>query len=1037
MGYMTFVWQAVGLLILMLEAQGQAVEWIQRPESVSRREGENVTFVCRLSADDPSIIWVKDNAGSTSILFVKSDRFEADRRFNVINRYDLVIINVSKKDNGVYACRTKDAGIQTATLTVMLQPGPPSITRDDKGLVYTEGDVVRFTCSSTGGNPKPIITWLKNGNITSNIPEVQEDSSIGGTINSTISITMDRSDDRANYSCLVYNELNTNNKMLDGIVLSVKYAPSIAFRPYSPVYAVKVGDSTEIMCDVDANPAVNSVTWFKDGVRLAGTSTKRVFSLVSKANHGNYTCMAKNSVGERSGSLEVNVQYVPIINVPSVMTVNEGADVAVSCDIDANPAPYEVQWSKVLPGGSVHSMVNSRSLKIMGVNRTHAGNYTCRAQSQLRVSGKSVEFVSSEASVYIYVQYKPGAASIGPVSDLDIGERLDISCSASPTGFPEATYSWTKDGRPLAQNKPVLTITSVALSDNGRYNCTPTNVRGTGASAVVDVHVYEPPSIIKKAQAEISIYLTDSNLLNLTCVARGYPQPRVTWYQEGETQSLNTKMDLFTIVMTTTHLDTYSVKVESTLMFKGPARDKPAQSRQNTALQVRDMGNYSCQAESDKHSDKAITQTRLLINFPPVLEATPARLAVSKQEKAELVCSAQGHPDPSFQWFFQGQQLTSGRSGVVITQEPLGGIGRIRSRLVIMSVADRSYGLYRCLVTNVLGNVSKDLTLSMKSRPETPTNLTSPSSTWESAMLVWLPGFNGGLDQRFYIQRSGPGQEVTRIEVMPVSSSSFNVTKLRPSTTYTFQVFAENQIGSSPLSQPLTVTTNYLQIANQLKVPVFDARHRKLMVLPPSPSNDYCLRVEVRSDRLGWSPVNGCIKVLGDAIEISQTGVTAVNVSVCLSYRPDVCGTPMVAEIYSNDKETTLTEEHVIIIACVCGVIIITLLIILFCFIFRRRRNAAKAYQGGNQGDPPPYTAVPANKKPQVYDNQDNNAVDGYPNRETPSAGSVPHSPSKDKYIGLQDRAGGGDSMMDTGYNTSDPMAGAGKPKKVIYEVVV
>lgn len=79
----------------------------------------------------------------------------------------------------------------------------------------------------------------------------------------------------------------------------------------------------------------------------------------------------------------------------------------------------------------------------------------------------------------------------------------------------------------------------------------------------------EPPSIIKEPQAEISIYLADSSLLNLTCVARGYPQPQVTWYQEGETQSLNTKMDLFTVVMATTHLDTYSVKVESTLMFKG------------------------------------------------------------------------------------------------------------------------------------------------------------------------------------------------------------------------------------------------------------------------------------------------------------------------------------------------------------------------------------------------------------------------------------------------------------------------------------
>lgn len=82
-------------------------------------------FVCHITHHLMFMCDVKHHfmclAGSTSILFVKSDRFEADRRFNIINRYDLVIINVTKKDNGVYACRTKDAGIQTATLTVMCQ----------------------------------------------------------------------------------------------------------------------------------------------------------------------------------------------------------------------------------------------------------------------------------------------------------------------------------------------------------------------------------------------------------------------------------------------------------------------------------------------------------------------------------------------------------------------------------------------------------------------------------------------------------------------------------------------------------------------------------------------------------------------------------------------------------------------------------------------------------------------------------------------------------------------------------------------------
>jgi len=143
----------------------------------------------------------------------------------------------------------------------------------------------------------------------------------------------------------------------------------------------------------------------------------------------------------------------------------------------------------------------------------------------------------------------------------------------------------------------------------------------------------------------------------------------------------------------------------------------------------------------------------------------------------------------------------------------------------------------------------------------------------------------------------------------------------------------------------------------------------------------------------------------------------------------------------SPESKATLTEQHVIIIACVCGVIIITLLIILFCFIFRRKRNAAKhPHPQQNQGDPPPYTSVATSKTPAVYDNQDNNRMEAYSNRD-----AVQRSPAPDQYIELQDRGGGGDpnSSAEGGFNPHNPHGdggrgvGGGKPKKVIYEVVV
>lgn len=60
----------------------------------------------------------------------------------------------------------------------------------------------------------------------------------------------------------------------------------------------------------------------------------------------------------------------------------------------------------------------------------------------------------------------------------------------------------------------------------------------------------------------------------------------------------------------------------------------------------------------------------------------------------------------------------------------------------------------------------------------------------------------------------------------------------------------------------------------------------------------------------------------------------------------------------------------------------------------------------------------------------------------TDGVSGVAQSPSKDKYIGLQDRGagGGGGPVMvshDAGHNMADHPAATGKPKKVIYEVVV
>ena len=84
----------------------------------------------------------------------------------------------------------------------------------------------------------------------------------------------------------------------------------------------------------------------------------------------------------------------------------------------------------------------------------------------------------------------------------------------------------------------------------------------------------EPPMIIDPPSPEVSVFLTDPRLLTLTCEAQGYPQPQVTWYHKGENQALNSLTDLFTVVVITKPVDDYSVKVESSLQFKGKKKNQ-------------------------------------------------------------------------------------------------------------------------------------------------------------------------------------------------------------------------------------------------------------------------------------------------------------------------------------------------------------------------------------------------------------------------------------------------------------------------------
>ncbi|XP_045209510.2 hemicentin-1-like isoform X2 [Mercenaria mercenaria] len=1065
------------VIVLGLLTLAKGATWITQPKDQSVTVGRNVTFPCEVRDPGNNLtkVW---NKGTTPI-FINGVGANIGDRFSIIGVNTLFIRNVELADDSFYTCSIFTFDNVQVKLTVLLPPGPPSITTNVSSNQFVENSVISFNCSSSGGKPAPKIEWLRNGQpLNSAIyspPSVEM-----GTASSQIVVTLERSDHSANYSCKVYNEANQDSPIVDSRTLNVQYAPSIRFEPnYSP-YHVKLNSQFNLRCVVDANPSYTSIEWYKDGEQLAVAVPVYPINSVQKSHHGNYTCKARNSIQgrayEASASVFIDVIYAPVITTQNLIIANISTPVSMTCQVDSNPTATRITWRKL---GSDPIEANGPVFQFTAAKRFD-GNYACTAFSRLEPSGLPAEDISSTGNTTVKIQYAPGQASIRPVSSVLVGQTVMLSCTVADQGYPYPVYEWRKSGNSqILQSTTTATyrIESASLADNGDYTCLPRNLMGQGTPATIRVVVNSPPEFIESTPPGIvhTIPITQSNVY-LQHKVDGRPAPNVQWFKDG--QPLAMMSDLYNIESTNVAIDQYRYRVTTRVSFTGSGRDQ-------NRLQINDLGNYTCRVMSADTGPPVEKSTFLSIQFAPEVTASP-RVAADIGDSARLKCVAQANPAPVFYWFRQGQRI-SNSSRITLGYQATDGTATYEGFLQIQSAQQDSFGNYTCEVNNSKGQIRKILTLSVKDKPEAPINLQSTEKTWESVKLKWEPGFNGGYPQTFFIVVQSVYGEKT-FEVYPNGVNTFNVTRLMPHTSYNFFVFGQNALGRGPNSEAFTDTTLVLSFPALTEIPKFQVEEKKLEIHHEL-GQLYCLRVEISTDnRKKWTVVEPCVTAAEGVVSLAQQGATDVNVSVCLVYRPEVCGDPVMAEI--NEPNTPdLTETQVIIIGCVCATILIVLLIILVCIIWRRRQknknytndpHSPRTVQQGNG-------ALPS-QKPRTYDNQDglhfdnrngypvqyvSNPGDNYPmgdlsydshsydkqyeyemNRRNANisdpyysekqgdlsfSGGSPRTPTKDpqQFIGVPEEhikeGGSFGSGNESGYSTPDKA----KPKKVIYEVVV
>lgn len=167
-------------------------------------------------------------------------------------------------------------------------------------------------------------------------------------------------------------------------------------------YTVEFGTPVTIACTVNAEPGVIQIYWQKEdpngeikeihcGTDGYDGSSPHTPSLTirypTKANTGQYTCIARNIVGTRSSPtmyLTVTGDIPKIVTPKRSYTTGYDSDVIIECIIKSQPALKQVYWEKRSVEGEI-TVINSsggsvgHSLLIKNATMSDHGRYTCFA----------------------------------------------------------------------------------------------------------------------------------------------------------------------------------------------------------------------------------------------------------------------------------------------------------------------------------------------------------------------------------------------------------------------------------------------------------------------------------------------------------------------------------------------------------------------------------------------------------------------------------------------------------------------------------
>ncbi|XP_076308022.1 tyrosine-protein phosphatase Lar-like isoform X3 [Tachypleus tridentatus] len=456
-----------------------------------------------------------------------------------------------------------------------------------------------------------------------------------------------------------------------------------------------------------------------------------------------------------------------------------GSNLNLTCVAEGSPVPY-VKWRNgsfdLTPEHSIPVGKNVLQLE----NIQESTNYTCVAASKLG----NIESVTT-----ILVQEPPRIVTAPRNQTVISGGVASFVCTA--LGNPKPIIEWRKGNRRLAvphytiqetPNGSVLRIGPEHLKrDKSVYKCLAENGVGEPAYAAVELRVL-PKDHIPLGFPQFTIHprmkaVEKGRTVLLNCQAEGNPTPTITWLKNMIPLNLD---DPRLSIIQGTYLQIIQAKKE-------------------------DEGTYECLADNSigsSFSEQALLYVRVRL-VPPRFSTLPEPIyKVMPGSNLNLTCVAEGSPVPYVKWRNGSFDLTPEHS------IPVG-----KNVLQLENIQESTN--YTCVAASKLGNIESVTTILVQV-PDEPMNVKVEPISSTSLQVQWKRPANkdkNGLIRGYQIhiqerdENNGSVGAAIRFDVTNEVEEAYNVTGLRPDTTYTVQVATVTWKGDGIHSHPRTSKT--------------------------------------------------------------------------------------------------------------------------------------------------------------------------------------------------------------------------------------